>query len=159
MAIGASRVTDMGGYFNNIYEDAVFALHEGTIATRLVRSYTDGQGDQTRSLTEYPTVTPVTVEETEDFAAPTRMTKTLLATLTPAEKMSQVILTDRRIDTDPQNARQDSAIEMGAGMAELVDTDILGNFDSLTGGTVGASGSTMTWGSTKKVAPILALAA
>jgi len=146
MTVGYSRVADLNSYFNNIYEDAVFALHEGTIATRLVRTYTDGRGDQTRSLTEYPTVTPVTVEETEDFAAPTRMNKTLLATLTPAEKMSQVILTDRRIETDPQNARQDSAVEMGAGMADLVDQDILGNFNSLTGGTVGASGSTMTWG-------------
>jgi len=146
MAVGYSRVTDLNSYFNNIYEDAVFALHEGTLATRLVRTFTDGKGDQVRYLSSYPTVTPVTVEETEDFAKPTQWDKTNLASLTPAEKMSQVIITDRRMDTDPQNARQDASVEMGAGMASLVDQDILGNFNALTGGTVGAAGSTMIWG-------------
>lgn len=146
MATGDTRVTDLNSYFNNLYEDAVFALHEGTLGTRLVRTFTDGRGDQVRYLSEYPTVTPATVAETEDFATPTRITKTNIATLTPAEKMSQVIVTDRRLETDPQNARQDASLEMGLGMAEQVDDDILGNFDSLTGGTVGASGSTMTWG-------------
>jgi len=146
MTVGYSRVTDLNSYFNNIYEDAVFALREMNLATRLVRTFTDGRGDQTRTLSEYPTITPVSVEETEDFATPTRLDKSLVATLTPGEAMSQAIITDRRLETDPQNARQDASIEMANGFAEKVDDDLFGNFNSLTGGTVGASGSTMTWG-------------
>jgi len=146
MTVGTSRVTDLNSYFNNIYEDAVFAVHEQTIATRLVRRFTDGRGDQTRTLTTYPSITPVSVAETEDFAAPTRFDKSLLSTLTPGEVMSQVLLTDRRLETDPQNARQDAAIELAAGFAEKVDQDIFENFSSLTGGTVGSLGGTMLWG-------------
>lgn len=146
MTVGVSRVTDMASLFNQIYEDAVFALHEQTLGTRLVRTFTDGQGDQVRYLSEYPTITPVAVAETEDFSAPVQFTKTQLASLTPGEIMSQVILTDRRIMTDPQSARQDAAIEMAAGISEKIDQDILGNFNSLTGGTVGAGSSTLLWG-------------
>ena len=146
MTVGNSRVADLNSYFNNIYEDAVFAVHEQTIATRLVKRFTDGRGDQTRSLSTYPTITPVSVEETEDFSAPTRFNKTNLATLTPGEVMSQVLLTDRRLETDPQNARQDASIELANGFADKVDQDIFGNFSSLTGGTVGSLGGTMLWG-------------
>lgn len=146
MTVGLSRVTDLNSYFNNIYEDAVFALRETNLATRLVRTFTDGQGDQTRSLTEYPTITPVSVAETEDFTAPTQFNKSLLSTLTPAEAMSQAIITDRRLETDPQNARQDASVELAAGFSEYVDDALFGDISSLTGGTVGAAGSTMTWG-------------
>jgi len=146
MAVGYTGVAELNSYFNNIYEDAVFAVHEQTIATRLVRNFTNGRGDQTRSLTTYPTITPVSVAETEDFAAPTAFDKSLLATLTPGEVMSQVLITDRRIETDPQNARQDAAVELAAGFAEKIDKDIFGNFNALTGGTVGSLGGTMLWG-------------
>lgn len=145
MATGISGVTELNSYFNNIYEDTVFQLYENVLGVRLVRNFTDGNGDQTRNLTQYPTVTPATVAETEDFNRPTAFDKTLISTLTPAEKMSQVLITDRRRETDPENVRQDAATDMGMGMADQVDEDILGNFNALTGGTVGASGSTMTW--------------
>ena len=114
---------------------AVALVSIGT-AVSLVKVFRDGKGDQTRSITTYPEVTPSAVAETEDFSAPTAFDKTLLSTLTPAEYMSQVLLTDRRIETDPQNARQDAAIEMGGGMAAFIDQTIFGNFDALTGGTV-----------------------
>ena len=146
MAVGLSGVAELNSYFANLYEDAAFAVHEQTIATRLVRNFTNGNGDQTRTFTAYPTISPASVAETEDFAAPTAFSKSLLATLTPGEIMAQVILTDRRIETDPQNARQDASIELAAGFADKIDQDILGNFDSLTGGTVGSLGGTMLWG-------------
>lgn len=146
MATGYSRVTDLNSYFNNIYEDAVFAVREETMATRMVRTFTDGAGDQTRTLSEYSSVTFASVAETEDFSNPTRMSKTALATLTPGELMAQIMLTDRRIETDPQNASQDASTELGRAAGAKVDTDVFSNFSSLTGGTVGSLGTTMTWG-------------
>jgi len=146
MATGYSRVADLNSYFNNIYEDAVFAARESTLATRLVTVFTDGAGDQTRTLPQYAQVTYASVAETEDFSNPTQFSKSALATLTPGEVMAQIILTDRRIETDPDNARADATQELGVAAAQKVDTDIFGNFSSLTCGTAGASGSTMTWG-------------
>jgi len=146
MTVGLSGVTELNKYFNNIYEDAVFVVREQNLAVSLVKVFRDGKGDQTRSITTYPEVTPSPVAETEDFSAPTAFDKTLLSTLTPAEYMSQVLLTDRRIETDPQNARQDAAIEMGGGMAEFIDQTVFGNFADLTGGTLGDLGSAMIWG-------------
>lgn len=146
MTVGMSGVAELNSLFANIYEDAVFVAREQNLATRLVKVFTDGRGDQTRSGSDYPTVTPQRVAETEDFAAPTQFDKTLRATLTPAEYMSQVIITDRRIETDPQNARQDAALEMGGGFGQYIDQLVFGNFAALTGGTLGNFGSTMIWG-------------
>ena len=116
MTVGLSGVAELNSYFNNIYEDAVFVARDQSLATRMVRVFTDGRGDQTRSVTTYPEITPAVVAEAEDFAAPTAFDKTLLSTLTPAEYMAQVILTDRRLETDPQNARQDAGIELGMAL-------------------------------------------
>jgi len=146
MTTGASRVADLNSYFNNIYEDAVFVVHEQNIATRLVTTFADGRGDQTRTLSAYPAITPTQVAETEDYNKPTRFDKSLLATLTPYEFQSQTLLTDRRMETDPQNAASDMSLEAGAGFAEKIDQDVFSNFSSLTGGTVGASGTAMIWG-------------
>lgn len=146
MATGYSTVSDLNSYFNNIYEDAVFTVREETLATRLVRTFRNGRGDQTRTLPEYSSVSFQTVAETEDYSNPTTFDKTALSTLTPGEVMAQIILTDRRIETDPDDARSDAASELGRGAAEHVDTDIFSNFSSLTGGTVGNLGSEMAWG-------------
>lgn len=143
---GYSTVSSLNKLFANIYEDAVFAVREQTIATRLVTTFTDGRGDQTRTISEYPSVSFQAVAETEDYANPTEFKKTSLSTLTPGEYMAQFILTDRRLETDPQDARRDAAMELGYGAADKVDSDVLGNIANLTGGTVGASGTTMIWG-------------
>jgi hypothetical protein len=146
MTTGLTDISSLNSqYVTALYEDAVFAAREQNLMTRLVRVFTDQSGDQTRSVSTYPTITPAAVGETDDFSAPTSFTKTSLATLTPAEYISQVLLTYRRLATDPQNARQDAALEMGAGFATQIDQHLLSDCASLTGGTVGASGSTMTW--------------
>ena len=146
MATGLSGVSQLSSLFNNIYEDAVFAVQENTIATRLVTTFTNGAGDQTRQLPQYSTVSFASVAETEDFSNPTQLTKTSLATLTPGEVMAQIILTDRRIATDPQDARADASTVLGFGAADKVDSDVLSNTSSLTGATIGVTGSTMIWG-------------
>lgn len=146
MAQGISRVADLNSYFNNIYEDTVFVAREQAIAARLVRVFSDGRGDQTRTNSTYPEVSALSVAETEDFANPTRFDKSLLATLTPGEVMAQVMLSRRRIETDPQNARGDASLELGAALAKKIDTDILSCGSALTGGTIGGLGSAATWG-------------
>jgi hypothetical protein len=146
MTTGLTDVSALNSqYITAIYEDAVFAAREQNLMTRLVRVFNERGDDAERNVSTYPTITPALVGETDDFSAPTKFTKTNLSTLKPYEYISQVLLTDKRVRNDPQNARQDASIEMGAGFATQIDQHLLQDCASLTGGTVGASGSAMTW--------------
>jgi hypothetical protein len=145
MATGLSGVAELNGYFNSIYEDAVFVARANNIMSSLCTTFNDSQGDEVRKLSAYPQITAQSVGETDDFAYPTKFDKTNLSTLTPAEYMAQGLLTDRRIETDPQNARQDLSIELGNAIADNIETNMLSTFSSLTGGTISSSGTAITW--------------
>ena len=126
-----STKSDISGYFNNIYEDALFVAREMNIMTGLVTPYS-ATGWMTRTISTYPTFTAASVSEGADYANPTTFNKSTLATLTPREIITQVILTDIRIDTDPQDARRDAATEMGNAIATKIDTDVASSFSSFT---------------------------
>jgi hypothetical protein len=53
-------------------------------------------------------------------------------TLTPAEIIAQAILTDRRLETDRQNARADASVAIGNAIAQKIEGDLLALFASLT---------------------------
>jgi hypothetical protein len=147
MTTGPSQVSSLNSLFAEIYEDAVFAIHEQTLATRLVKFYTNGQGLQTRNLATFPTISAATVAENDDMSNPTVFGKTSLTTLTPAEIGAQALITDSMLETySQQDIRAGAAQELSQGAAEKIDKDILTGGASFTGGSVGATGSTMTWG-------------
>lgn len=147
MTTGISQVSSLNSLFANIYEDTVFAIHEQTIATRLCKFYTNGQGLQTRNLATFPTITPATVAEGDDISNPTVFGKTSLTTLTPAEIGAQAIITDSMRETYSQeDIRAGATQELSQGAADKIDGDVLASIASFTGGSVGATGSTMIWG-------------
>lgn len=147
MATGASTVASLGGnWIDEIFSDALFVARARNVMAGLVTSFTDRTGDEARSLLQYPQISAQSVGETEDYANPTEFTKSKLSTLTPGEIIGQVLLTDRRLETDSQNARADASRELGEAIADKVEADLLGTLDDLTGGTVGAAGTVMTWG-------------
>lgn len=144
--VGASGVAQMNSrWLTQLYEDAMFVARERNIMTQLVRTFDDRTGDESRASSEYNSIAAVTIGETEDFASPTAFDKLALANLTPGEIIAQVLLYDRRMESDPQNARNDAAIELGNAIADKIETDMLGDFSSLTGGTIGAAGSACSW--------------
>jgi len=57
----------------------------------------------------------------------------------------QYFLTDRLVRSDPFQVQADASNDLGQLMGEKVDTLLVGKFSSLTGGTVGSAGSTLTW--------------
>jgi hypothetical protein len=126
-----STISDMNSLFNSIFEDARFVAREMSVMPSLVRNFS-AQGWADRKLSKYPEVTAQTVSEGVDFASATTFTKTLEETLTPFEIMAQVILTDRRMDTDPQSARQDASQELGFSLSTKMDKDLTGTFSSFT---------------------------
>lgn len=139
-----SKVSDLNNLFNNIFEDALFVAREQNMMTNLVHNYS-AKGWMDRKVPAYPEITAQAVAEAVDFANPTTFDKQTLATLSPGEIMAQTILTDRRIDTDPEDARNDAAQELGNSIATKIDTDLAADFASLTTGK-GTAGSALTIG-------------
>lgn len=126
-----TKVSDLNSLFNTIIEDTLFVARENTIMAGLVMPY-GATGWMDRKIPIRPQLSMTEVAEDEDFATPTTFGKSLKATLTPVMYMTQVFLTDRDIETDPDSAQGDAAREAGFAMAENVDTKLLGLFGSFT---------------------------
>jgi hypothetical protein len=146
MATGTSGVTDLNSLFENIYQDALFTVTDNLVAQRIVRNYVNGRGLQTRNLATYPTLSASTLSEETDMTTATVFGKTSITTLTPGEIGMQVIITDSMIETAQENIRGDAALALAQGVAEKIDTDILAGGTEFTGGSLGANGTSMTWG-------------
>lgn len=138
-----STVSNISGYFNNIYDDALFVAREMNMMTNLVTNYS-AQGWMTRTISTYPTFTAASVSEGVDYANPTTFDKSTLATLTPGEIITQAVVTDRRMETDPQDARRDVATEMGNAIATKIDKDVASSFSSFSNDVGPGAGTTNT---------------
>lgn len=145
LSYGANVAGNISSYVNTIYEDALLVARDNTLYTGLVTVYRDWSGTATRSIEEYGTANIQDIGDADDLASQV-FTPSNLATLTPAEAGGQFLLTDLRVETDPFAVRQQAALELGAAMAYKIDYDGFANLSSLTGGTVGSAGTTITWG-------------
>lgn len=125
-----------------ILSETLFVAREMNLMAGLVFNYT-GTGVATRYIGIYPQLTAQEVAEGVDFATATEWTKSEQASLTPHTEMVQVILTDERLETDPDGARQDAAREMGAAISAAIDTDLTALFSGLNT-TIGTTGNALT---------------
>lgn len=141
--MAVSTVSSLNSLFAELYEDALFVARENNIMTGLVTNYS-ATGWMDRNIGIYPELSAITVAEGVDFSGATEFTKTSHATLTPGEVITQVILTDRRIDTDPDDARRDAATEMGNAIATKIDEDIASAFGDFTTDKGDGAGSSAT---------------
>lgn len=137
--------TDISDYIQTIYEDAMFVARESMFIDMLVTTFDDRTGNAVRTSSEYSEATLSTIGETDDLASQA-FTPSTLASLTPGEVGGQFFLPDLRIESDPFSVRNDAARELGSKMADKIQTDTLGALASLTGGTIGAAGTAITWG-------------
>jgi hypothetical protein len=140
-----STESDVSAFVTTVYEQALTVARERTFMNQLVTVFGDKQGLAPRTVTSYGTATIVQVGETDDIASQA-IGRTSLSTLTPAEFGASYLITDSRVETDQEQVRRDAAIELGMAMADSMEAAIIGDFASLTGGTVGAAGSTALWG-------------
>lgn len=148
MAGTITSVTSLGtNWVSTVYADALTVFRANNVMSNLVTVMTDRTGDEARSLPGYNQLTAGSIAEATDIDTPVELTKTNISTLYVNEAYSYSFLTDRRRETDTQNALADCSVELGASMADKVETDLLGNFSSFTGGTVNTGGGTaLTWG-------------
>jgi hypothetical protein len=136
--------TNIAAFVQTIYEDAMLVVRENALATSLVTVYSDRSGTAARTRSDYGTATIQSIGEIDDMTSQA-FSPTAGNSLTPSEVGAQFFLTDLRVETDPFPVRSDAAMELGMAVADKIDRDIFSKFSSLTGGTVGTSGSVITW--------------
>lgn len=138
-----STYAGISGLVANIFELAIMTAQEGNIMAPLVTTWT-ADNSAPRVWGEYSGGTFATVTEATDMTAQTFNAATA-GTATPATYGSQVFLTDRRIRADAANAQSEAGKYLGETASAHIDTNLVGLFSSLTGGTVGTAGGTITW--------------
>lgn len=158
MAGTATSVASLGtNWVSQVYADAFTVFRANNVMGNLVTTFNDRTGDEARASSTYNQITAGTVAETSDLTSELEFTKTNVATLSVKELGYISFLTDRRLETDQQNAQADLAVELGNAAADKVESDLLGTFSSLTGGTVGTGGTAdpMTWGKLQAARTVL----
>lgn len=138
-----STFSDISSLLGSIYETAIISAKEAGLMPQLVRVF-GGNGNQPRIWSNYSGGTFATVTEATDMSAQT-FNAAVGGTLTPAIYGSQVFITDARIASDKVQVQQDAGIHLGGKAGEDMDANLAGLFASLTGGTVGTAGGTLTW--------------
>ena len=144
MAAGTSLFSAIAGIAGTIYEGAVYALRETVSIMPSVTVFGDVSGFAPRIGELYGTVTFDSVAETVDLT-PQLFDPTNQQTLTPGEFGTQVMISDRRLESDPQNYLSDVALEMGLAAADGIDVALAQKFASFTGGTIGSAAGTVRW--------------
>ncbi len=137
-----SKVSSLNGLFNDIYADTMFVARDSNLMAALVTGYS-ARGYATRTVPIYPSLAATSVAEGVDYTNAVEWTKTDAVDFVPGEIMSQVVLTDRRIQTDPSDARRDASIEMGGAIATKIDEDLVGLFSDFATDK-GTAGSALT---------------
>lgn len=145
MAVGQTTYSLVSSLIPTIYESALMYLRADNIMSNFVTVFNDRSGLAPRANSEYGAGNWRPLAETDDLSA-TQFARSALSTLTPAEYGDQFFLTDSRIESDTEQVMADASEELGAGAAKHIETNLLGMFSSLTGGTVGAAGSAISWG-------------
>ena len=141
--MAVSKYSDISSFVASIYERSLFVARENNLMTQLVRNFS-ASGWQPRVLSIRPQASAATVADGADFAGTATWNKSSKATLTPSEVIAQYILTDQQIETDPDGALTDAALELGNSIATKIDTDLVGDFSSFTTDKGPGAGSPVT---------------
>lgn len=130
----------------DIQEDAIFVLREASLMSSLVLPFRDASGMNPRKGYQYNQGEAKQVSDGDDLTSDA-FTPALDQVLTPYEIGEQFFITDARAESEaPESIRNDAGLELGLVAAEKVERDLIGDLANLTGGTVGAAGTVITWG-------------
>jgi hypothetical protein len=136
--------SDISAFVNPIFEGALLVAREQSIMTTLVRNFNDRTGLAVRQNVQYGGATMNVIAETDDLAGQA-FTPAAIATVTPQEIGAQYFLTDSRMESDPFTVKSDAAQDLGLAAATQIDTNLVSQLGTFTGGTVGTAGSLITW--------------
>lgn len=139
-----STYTGISTLIANVYNNAVHAAFEGNVISPHIEVWQDSSSPAPRVFGSYSGGTFLAVAESADNAAQA-FNAASSGTLTPAVYAQMIELTNRRLRAEPGRAQREAGIHLGNTLASSVDTQLAGLFSSLSGGTVGTAGGTLTW--------------
>lgn len=139
-----STYTGISTLIANVYENAMHAAFEGNVVTPHINVWQDSDSPAPRIFGSYSGGTFLAVAESADNAAQA-FNATAEGTATPSVYAQMVELTNRRLRAEPGRATREAGVHLGNTLSSSVDTNLVGLFSSLTGGTVGTAGGTLTW--------------
>lgn len=143
MTVQLNSYSDISSIVNPILERSLAVARDNNVMAGLVTPFSS-DGSEPRKFYQYSSSTINQIGETDDLASQA-FTPSALGTITPYEYGAQIFLTDQRIASDWNAAREDAAQELGAEMGQSVDEALAGLFNSFTGGSVSKTGSLFTW--------------
>lgn len=139
--------SDISSIAQKIQEDAIFVVREMGQMQGLVTVFTDASGLTPRTGYKYNQMSAKVVAEADDLTS-SAFTPSADQTLTPFEIGLQAVISDSRVESDgrvPDNYMADVTRELGLAALDYVESSLIGDMASLTGGTIGAAGSAITW--------------
>lgn len=137
---------DLSGIAQSIQDNAIFVIRELGTMQGLVTVFTDASGANPRVGYKYNQGTARTVGEADDLTS-SSFTPSADQTLTPAEIGDQYFISDLRAESSaPESIVRDASLELGYEALDKVESDLVTDIASLTGGTVGQAGTVITWG-------------
>lgn len=146
MTAGSNLWSDVSSIANAVQENALFAISDSALMPNLVTVRGDISGMNPRKLYAYSAGSMKQLAEADDLAS-TKFTPSLLGTLTPYEYGDQFLITDSRMRSDaPEDIIRDASTELAFAAVAKVESDLVGDMASLTGGTIGTAGTAITWG-------------
>lgn len=140
-----NTAADISAFVNPIFDGALLIARDNNVMMPLVQFFGDRSGTALRQNSQYGGANIQAIGETDDLTSQA-FTPASIAQLKPAEAGGQYFLTDLRRESDPFQVQQDASMDLGLATATKIETDLLTAFGSLTGGTVGAAGTVLTWG-------------
>jgi hypothetical protein len=150
----ASTYAAIAAIVNNIWETALLTASESSVADRLVKTFTGDNGLARRAWATYTSGTWGAYGETDDLSGQA-FTSGSAGVFTPAIHGAAYFLTDARIQSDWADVQLNAGTDLGRLAAVEVDTNLVGLFSSLTGGTVGTAGGTLTWANIQRASAYL----
>jgi hypothetical protein len=157
MAASDTTYADIQSLLPDVYDAAMMYAQQNFFMPSLVTVYTDMTGMQARKGSKYAAGTVVTgLGETDDLDTHTQeFARSAAFTLTPGEIGTQFFITDQRIESDDSEVLADLSQHIGYTVFKQVEDDLLGNFSTFTGGTIGTAGGTLSWGDVYDAVAIL----
>jgi len=140
--------SDVSGIANAVQDDAVLIVRELGQMQNFVTTFRDLSGMNPRKGYKYNNGTAKSISDADDLTSDA-FTPSVDQTLTPGEIGEQFFISDQRADSSgllPENVLNDASTELGLAALDKIETDLITDLDSLTGGSLGASGTAITWG-------------
>ncbi|NIN68356.1 MAG: hypothetical protein GTO63_27345 [Anaerolineae bacterium] len=141
-----SGIGDLAGLFNRIIDDAFFLARARSLMPQLVTNMSaTGRADREMPRYSEPAAAQV-VGELEDLSIARAFAKTTV-TISPAETGDQILLTDAKMETDPDQAEADARTDLAYAIRRKVEEDLVGLFSGFTTDKGAGSGTTATFSS------------